>query len=34
MNRMNIFNLFYKVKKAKFVESGAVDRIKLAYILI
>jgi len=27
-----MFNLVYKIKKAKTEKSGAVDRLKLAYI--
>jgi len=34
MNKMKIFNLVYKIKKAKNEELGAVDRLKMAYILI
>jgi len=34
MNTMNIFNLVYKIKKAKTEKSGAVDRVKMAYIYI
>ena len=29
---MKIFNLVYKIKKAKPEKSGAVDRLKMAYI--
>ena len=29
---MKIFNLVYKIKKAKTEKSGAVDRIKMACI--
>jgi len=34
MNTMQIFNLVYKVKKAKIEKSGVVDRLQMAYILI
>jgi len=29
---MKIFNLVYKIKKAKTEKSGVVDRLKMAYI--
>ena len=29
---MNIFNLVYKIKKAKTEKSSALDRLKMAYI--
>jgi len=32
MNKMNNFNLSYKIKKAKTEKSGAVDRLKMVYI--
>jgi len=32
MNKMKIFNLVYNIKKAKTEKSGAVDRLKMAYI--
>jgi len=32
MNKMKIFNLVYKIKKAKIEKSFAVDRFKMAYI--
>jgi len=32
MNEMNFLNLVYKSKKAKTDNSGAVDRLKMAYI--
>ena len=31
---MKIFNLVYKIKKAKTEKSGALDRLKMAYIYI
>jgi len=31
MNTMQIFNLVYKVKKAKTEKSGVVDRLQMAY---
>jgi len=34
MNTKQIFNLVYKVKKAKTEKSGVVDRLQMAYILI
>jgi len=34
MNKMKIFNLVYKIKKAKLEKSGVVDRLKMAYISI
>jgi len=32
INQMKIFNLVYKIKKAKNEKSSAVDRLKMAYI--
>ena len=32
MNKMKNFNLGYKFKNAKTEKSGAVDRLKMAYI--
>jgi len=32
MNKIKIFNLVYKIKNAKTEKSGAVDRLKMAYI--
>jgi len=32
MNTMQIFNLVYKVEKAKTEESGVVDGLQMAYI--
>ena len=32
MNKMNFFNLVCKIKKANTEKSGAVDRLKMAYI--
>jgi len=32
MNRMIFFNLVYKIKQAKTVKSGVVDRLLMAYI--
>jgi len=32
MNKMDIFNLVYKIKKAKSEKSGAVDHLQIAYI--
>jgi len=32
MNTMQIFNLVYKVKKAKTEKKGVVDRLQMAYI--
>jgi len=34
MNRMKNFNLFYKIKKEKNVNSGAVDRLQMAFVSI
>jgi len=34
MNTKQIFNLVYKVKKAKTEKSGVVDRLQMAYSLI
>jgi len=34
MNAMQIFNLVYKIKKAKTEKSNAVDHLKMANILI
>jgi len=34
MNKMKILNLVFKNKKAKTEKSCAVDRLKMAYILI
>ena len=34
MNKMKIFNLVYKIEKAKTEKSCPVDRLKMAYILI
>ena len=34
MNKMKIFNLVYKVKKARTEKSCPVDRLKMAYIKI
>jgi len=33
MNKMKIFNLVYKINKAKTEKSCAVDSLKMAYIL-
>jgi len=33
MNKMKLFKLVFKIRKAKIEESGAVDRLKMAYIL-
>jgi len=32
MNKMKNFNPVFKIKKAKTEKSGAVDRLKMAYI--
>ena len=32
MHKMKIFNLVYKIKKAKTDKSGPVDHYKMAYI--
>ena len=34
MNKMKIFNLVYEIKNPKIEKSCAVDRLKMAFILI
>jgi len=33
MNKRKLFKLVFKIKKTQIEESGAVDRLKMAYIL-
>jgi len=34
MNKMKVFNLVHKIKRAKTEKSGVVDRLEMAYISI
>jgi len=34
MNKMKVFNFVYEIKRSETEKSGAVDRLKMAYIWI